>query len=72
MLSGACPSGSLSYNGVAARISLQKAKIRVLAINGSSADLGGAARLGDMSRVSFSVSVMDNSADGSTDTFSIS
>ena len=38
---------------------------------GKSADLTGNARLGDGSRITYSVSVSDNSSDGSTDTFSI-
>lgn len=54
-LSGDRPSGSLSYNAAAVGISLQNAKIRTLSFIGSSADLGGTARLGDGSRVSFSV-----------------
>jgi hypothetical protein len=70
--SGDRPSGSLSFSDPAAAISITKAKIRTLTFNGNSADLGGNARLGDGTRVTYSVSVTDNSSDGSSDTFSIS
>ena len=66
------PSGSLSFSDPAAGISIAKARIRTLTFNGNSADLGGNARLGDGTRVTYSVSVTDNSSDGSSDTFSIS
>jgi len=69
--SGDRPSGSLSFSDPAAGISIAKARIRTLNFNGNSADLGGNARLGDGTRVTYSVSVTDNSSDGSTDTFSI-
>jgi len=65
------PTGSLSFSDPAAGISITKTKVRTLTFNGSSADLGGTARLGDGTRVTYSVSVTDNSVDGSTDTFSI-
>jgi hypothetical protein len=45
--------------------------VRPLIFNGNSADIGGRARLGDGTRVSYSVSVIDNSTDGSSDTFCI-
>ena len=70
--SGDRPSGSLSFSDPTAGISIAKARIRTLTFNGNSADLGGNARLGDGTRVTYSVSVTDNSSDGSTDTFSIS
>ena len=50
---------------------MTKAKIRTLTFSGNSAELGGTARLGDGTRVTYSVSVTDNSSDGSLDTFSI-
>jgi hypothetical protein len=49
-----------------------KGKVRSLTINGTSADFNGVAKLGDGSKVRFNVSVMDNSGDGSSDTFSLS
>src|SRR6266446_2428354 len=65
------PTGSLSFSDPAAGISITKAKLRTLTFNGNSADLGGTARLGDGRRVTYSVTAIDNSSDGSTDTFSI-
>jgi hypothetical protein len=70
--SGDRPTGSLSFSDPAAGITISKAKIRTLSFNGNSAELTGTARLGDGTRVSYSVSVVDNTSDGSTDTFSIS
>jgi hypothetical protein len=70
--SGDRPSGSLSFSDPAAGISITKAKVRTLTFNGNSADLGGNARLGDGTRVTYSISVTDNSSDGSSDTFTIS
>lgn len=70
--SGDRGTGSLSFSDPAAAVSIIKGKIRSLTITGSSADFSGIARLGDGSKVRFSVSVMDNSAAGSTDTFTIS
>jgi hypothetical protein len=69
--SGDRPSGSLTFNDPAALISITKAKVRTLTFTGNSADLTGNARLGDGTRVTYSVSVTDNSSDGSTDSFSI-
>jgi hypothetical protein len=69
--SGDRPSGSLSFGDPAAGISISRAKIRTLTFSGNSAALGGNARLGDGTRVTYSVSVSDNSSDGSSDTFSI-
>jgi hypothetical protein len=66
------PSGSLSFSDPAAGISIAKARIRTLTFNGNSAELGRNARLGDGTRVTYTVSVTDNSSDGSSDTFSIS
>jgi hypothetical protein len=66
------PTGSLTFSDPAAGISITKARIRSLTFTGNSADLGGNARLVDGTRVTYSVSVTDNSSDGSTDTFSIS
>ena len=65
------PSGSLSFSDPAAGISITNTKIQTLTFNGNSADLGGTARLGDGTRVTYSVTVTDNSSDGSTDTFFI-
>jgi hypothetical protein len=65
------PTGSLSFSDPAAGISIARARIRTLTFNGNSADLGGTARLGDGTRVTFSVSVADNSSDGSSDSFNI-
>jgi N-acetylneuraminic acid mutarotase len=70
-LTGDRPSGSLTFSDPAAVISITNAKVRTLTFNGNSADLGGKARLGDGTRVTYSVSVTDNSSDGSTDTFTI-
>jgi len=70
--SGDRPSGSLSFSDPAAGVSIAKARIRTLTFSGNSADLGGTARLGNGTRITYSVSVTDNSSDGSTDTFSIS
>jgi hypothetical protein len=71
-LSGTRPSGSLTFNDPAALVSISKAKVRTLTFTGNSATFGGTARLGSGSKVSYSVTVSDNSADGSTDTFAIS
>jgi hypothetical protein len=71
-LTGNRPSGSVTFSDPAAGISISKAKVRTLSFSGTSADLGGNARLGDGTRVTYSVSVTDNSSDGSSDTFSIS
>lgn len=65
-------SGSLTFNDPAALVAISRAKVRILTFTGTSATFGGTARLGDGSKVTFSATVMDNSADGSTDTFSIS
>jgi Kelch motif/Galactose oxidase, central domain len=69
--SGDRPTGSLSFNDPAAGISITRAKVRTLTFNGNSANLSGTARLGNGTRVTYSVSVTDNSSDGSSDTFSI-
>lgn len=47
----------------------QPAKLN--AINGGSANFSGGGRLEDGSRVTFSVSVTNNSSDGSSDSFSV-
>jgi hypothetical protein len=70
--SGDRPTGSVSFSDPAAGISINRAKVRTLTFNGTGADLSGVARLDDGSKVSFSVSAVDNSPDGSSDTFSIS
>ena len=69
--SGDRPAGSLSFSDPAAEISMTKAKIRTLTFSGNSAELGGTARLGDGTRVTYRVSVTDNSSDRRLDTFSI-
>ena len=69
--SGDRPSGSLTFNDPAALISISRAKVRTLTFTANSADLTGTARLGDGSKVTYSVSVTD-SGDGSTDTFNLS
>jgi len=66
------PSGSLTFNDAAAGIAISRARVRTLTFNGNSADFGGTARLGDGARVTYSVSVTDNSSDGTSDTFTIS
>jgi hypothetical protein len=71
-LTGDRPSGSLTFSDAAAGIAINRAKVRTLTFTDNSADLGGNARLGDGTRVTYSVSVTDNSSDGSTDTFTIS
>jgi len=63
------PSGSLSFSDPAAGISITKAKVQTLTFNGNSADLGGTARLGDGTRITYSVTVTDNTGNGGTDTF---
>lgn len=68
---GVRPSGSVTFSDPAAGISFTKAKVRTLTFNGNSADLGGTARLGDGTRVTYSVTATDNSSSGSPDTFSI-
>ena len=70
--SGDRVSGSLTFNDPAAGVSVARAKVRTFIFTGSSADLSGTVRLGDGSRVTYSVSVSDNSTDASSDTFSIS
>ena len=70
-LNGDQPSGSVTFSDPAAGIAITRAKVRTLTFAGNSADLTGNARLGDGSRVTYSVNVTDNSSDGSTDTFSI-
>jgi hypothetical protein len=65
------PTGSLSFSDSAAGISITKTKVRTLTFNGNSADLDGTAHLGDGTRVTYSVTVTDNSSDGSTDIFFI-
>jgi len=65
------PSGSLSFSDPAAGISITETEVRTLTFNANSADMGGTARLGDGTRVTYSVTVTDNSSDGSTDTFFI-
>jgi len=69
--SGDEPAGSLSLSDPAAEMLITKAKIHTLTFSGNSADPGGTARLGDGTRVTYSVSVTDNGSDGSLDTFSI-
>ncbi len=64
-------SGSVTFNDAAAGVSMKKAKVRTLTFNGNSADLGGRGKLGDGSKVTYSVTVTDNSSSGSPDTFSI-
>jgi N-acetylneuraminic acid mutarotase len=68
--SGDRPRGSLSFSDPAAGISITKAKVRTLTFNGNSADFGGTARMGNGTRVTYTVSVTDN-GDRSSDTFSI-
>ncbi len=66
------PNGSLSYSDPAALVSITNGRIAILTLNGTSAALTGSARLDDGSRVIFTVNTIDNSSDGSSDTFSIS
>jgi hypothetical protein len=70
-LTGDRPSGSLTFSDGAADISISRAKVRTLTFTGNSADFGGTARMGDGSKITYSVSVTDN-GDGRTDTFDIS
>ena len=70
-LSGDRPSGSLTFSDPAAGIAISRAKVRTLTFNGNSAALSGNARMGDGTKVTYSVSVTDN-GDGSADTFNIS
>jgi hypothetical protein len=71
-LTGDRPSGSLTFSDAGAGISISRAKVRTLTFTGNSADFGGNARLGDGTRVTFSVSITDNSSDGGSDSFNIS
>jgi galactose oxidase-like protein len=70
-LSGDRASGTLTYHDVGTDIAIQKAKVRTLTFTGNSADLTGNARLGDGTKVTYSVTVTDGSSDGSSDTFNI-
>ena len=69
--SGDRASGSLTFSDPAAVVSLSKAKVRTLTFDGNSADLTGNARMGDGTKVTYSVSVTDGSSNGSSDSFSI-
>jgi hypothetical protein len=69
---GGVISGSVTFTDAAAGISMKKAKVRTLTFTGNSATLGGNGRLGNGTNVTYSISVSDNSSDGSTDSFSIS
>ena len=60
-----------SLSDPAAGISITKAKVRTLTLDGNSADLGGTARLDDGMTVTYSVTVTDNTGNGGTDTFFI-
>ena len=46
--------------------------MRTLTFNGKSATLGGTGRLGDGSKVTYSVTATDGSSNGTSDTFTIS
>ena len=70
-LSGDRASGTLTYHDVGANIAFQKAKVRTLTFNGNSAALTGNARLGDGTKVTYSVTVTDGSSNGTSDTFNI-
>jgi galactose oxidase-like protein len=65
------PTGSLSFSDPAPGISITNSEVRTLIFNGNSAELGGIAHLGKGTRVTYSVTVTDNSSDGSMDTFFI-
>ena len=66
------PTGSLTYSDPDASVSFTRVRLRKLTISGDTATLIGSAVLdnGD-GNVTFTVTAVDNSADGSTDTFSI-
>ncbi len=68
---GGVTSGSVTFTDAAAGVSMKKAKVRTLTFNGNSATLGGTGRLGDGSKVTYSVTATDNSSSGSPDSFSI-
>lgn len=61
------PSGSVTFSDPAAGITITRGKVRTLIFDGNSATLGGSARLGDRTKVTYSVTATD----GSPDTFSI-
>jgi len=69
--SGGQPSGSLSFSDHAAGVSFAKAGIRTLTFDGNSANLSGRVGLSDGTRVTYKVTVTDNSSDGSSDSFTI-
>jgi hypothetical protein len=69
---GGVISGSVTFTDVAAGVSMKKAKVRTLTFDGNSAILTGNARLGDGTKVTYSVTATDSSSDGSSDTFAIS
>ena len=64
--------GYFSFSDNTAGVSLIHAGIRNLSINGNTADFNGTGKLGDGTKVSFTVSVTDNGEPGTSDTISIS
>ena len=67
------PTGSLNYSDPAASVTFARVALRRLVISGDTATLTGTASLDNGGgKVSFSLTAVDNSADGSSDTFTIS
>jgi hypothetical protein len=66
------PSGFITYYDGAGGVSFSRARLRRLTINGNTATITGNAKLDNtQGNVSFTVTAVDNSSDGSTDTFNI-
>ena len=66
------PAGSLTYSDADAGVSFSHARLRRLAISGGMATLAGSVTLDNGGGiVTFTVTLVDNGADGSMDTFSI-
>jgi len=66
------PTGTLTYSDPNANVTFTRVRLRRLAINGNTATVTGLAMLDNGSgKVAFTVTAVDNSADGSSDTFSI-
>jgi len=66
------PTGSLSYSDPNANVTFSRVRLRKLTISGNTATITGLATLDNgTGRVSFTVTAVDKSADGSTDTLSV-
>jgi len=66
------PTGSLTYSDPDANVTFTRLRLRKLTISGNTATITGSATLDNGGgNVTFTVTAVDNSADGSSDTFSI-